>query len=90
MFGQMDTNEEERNKIIEEANEAFVPWEGVISRTILWDDEKEIASTIYFCKTYESAVKAREHVHSMREKYDPFIGYTTELLGEVKGCQSSE
>jgi hypothetical protein len=76
--------------LFNESNDSFEPWDGLVSRTTLWDEESEIAATIYVCKTYESALVAKERVHKLREMYDPYVGFTTELLGEVKGHHTIE
>ena len=69
--------------MLKENDENFEPWEGLISRSILWDKEAEIATVIYLCETLESVEKAKKHVHSEREKYEELLDYWTELNAKV-------
>lgn len=85
MFGQVNWDQETRNKVLQETHEEFKSWDGLISRTVLWDDVSEIATVIYLCETQEAAIKAREHVRREREKYDKLVDYSTELVARVVG-----
>jgi hypothetical protein len=83
MFGQVNWDTETRIKIFQESKENFKPWEGLVTRTILWDKEADIATVIYMCDTLEAVEKAKEHVHREREKYKEVLEYFTEIQPKV-------
>ena len=90
MFGQLNSSKETRIKLFNELNDSFEPWEGLVSRTVLWDEENEIGNVIYLCRTQESALRAKKRVKELVEKYDEIVGYTTELLSTVVGQQFND
>lgn len=87
MFGQLDADEETRIKLFNELNETFEPWEGLVSRTVFWDEENEVGNVVYICETRDSAIRAQKRVKELVQKYDEIVGYTTELVSKVVGQQ---
>ena len=85
MFGQLEANEETRTKLFKELNEIFEPWEGLISRTMFYDEENEVGNVVYLCETRESALIAQERVKRLLEEYAEIAGFTTELFSKVVG-----
>ena len=83
MFGQVNWTQETRIRVMKENKENFKPWDGLKCRTILWDEEAEVATVIYLCETVEALEKAKERVKREKEKLGDMLGYFTELNTKV-------
>jgi hypothetical protein len=70
-------------KMSEEASHMFDDIDGLISRYGFSNISDEISSGLFFCDDLESAEKVKEKVHEIIEKYDEYIGYTTEFISIV-------
>ena len=70
-------------KMSEETSHLFDDIDGLISRYGFSNVSDEISSGIFFCEDLESAEKIKEKVNKIMEKYDEYIGYTTEFIYKV-------
>lgn len=83
LFGQVEWDNETRSRVLDETNENFTPWDGLVCRCVYWDKDAEIATVVYICETLEAVSKAKEHVREAREKYSALLKYFTEINGKV-------
>lgn len=70
-------------KMSEDTSHMFDDVEGLITRYGLSNVNDEITSGLFFCESLESAEAVKRKVHEVVEKYDEYVGYTTEFIYKI-------
>ena len=92
IFGIVYRSEEEMYQMINESTKSFEGIDGLVSRQTFQNVDDQIASALFICDDLETVGIVKEIMNELIEKYDEFIGFTTEfsykILEDIKYRQS--